>query len=39
MNPYISHDELFPVNNALKENGDIKESIKNQKTLTVYQRS
>ena len=35
---YISHDEFISVNNALREYDDMKEEIKNLKTLTVHQR-
>ena len=33
---YISHDELVSVNNFLRQYSDMKEEIKNQKTLTVF---
>ena len=34
----IIHNEFVSVNNNLREYDDIKEEIKNLKTLTVYQR-
>ena len=35
---HISHDELVSVKNKLKEFNEMKEAIKNLKTLSVYQR-
>ena len=35
---YISHDEVVLVSNVSKEYDDMKEKIKNFKTLTVHQR-
>ena len=34
---YISHDEIISVNKVLEEYGDMKDAIKNLKTLTVHQ--
>ena len=36
---YISHDELFSVNNVLRECDDMKEKNKKLESSTVHQRS
>ena len=36
MDPYISHDEFFPINNVLREYNEMKKEIKHPVTSVEY---